>query len=167
MTPAPAGGTVVTLTSDNVHASVPGSVKVGAGSLTKSFTITTTAVAGVEAAIIHAGLGGAAADQTLMLKPMSPKSITLSPNPVIGGSPVAGTVTLECAAGPGPIGVTLSSSKPATASPTAGTVTVPVGMTTMPFTITTVPVIAEVKPKIKATANGVTKSKTLTVKPAS
>jgi uncharacterized repeat protein (TIGR03803 family) len=167
MAPAPSGGTVVTLTSDNAHASVPGSVKVGAGKLTTSFTIRTTAVAAVEAAIIDARIGGTGMSQTLTLKPMGLKSVTLSPSQVTGGSSVAGTITLECAAGPGAIAVTLSSTKPATASPTSGTVTVPMGMSTKPFTVTTVPVAAEVKPKIKATANGVTKSKTLTVKPAS
>jgi hypothetical protein len=42
---------------------------------------------------------------------------------------------------------------------------VPVGVATAPFTVTTVPVTATVKAAIKASANGVTKSKTLTVKP--
>jgi len=163
LAPAPPGGTVVTLTSGNVHAPVPGTLKVAAGKLTKTFTIKTTAVAGVETAIIDASIGGVSASQALTLKPMGLTSMTLSPTSVIGGSLVSGTVKLECAAGPSPVVVALSSSKPA-ASPTTGTVTIPVGMTTFPFTVTTTPVTATAKPVITATVNGVTKSKTLTVK---
>jgi len=167
MAPAPAGGTVVSLSSDNAHASVPASVKVAAGASAKSFSIKTDAVAAIEAATIGASIGGAPSTRTLTLKPMGVKSLTLSTSAVVGGTPVSGAVKLECKAGPGPITVTLSSSKPATAAPSPGNVTIPVGMTSAPFVVTTVPVAAIVKAAIKATANGVTKSKTLTVKPAS
>ena len=165
--PAPPAGMIVTLTSDNVHASVPRTVKVAAGKLTANFTIRTSPVAAVEAAIIGASIGGSPSEQTLTLKPMGPKSLSLSPNPVIGGSPATGTITLECAAGPGPIEVTLWSTKPATAAPASASIVMPVGAIALQFTVTTVPVTATVKPAIKASANGVTKSKALTVQPAS
>jgi uncharacterized repeat protein (TIGR03803 family) len=164
ISPAPAGGTIVTLSSDNLHASVPASVKVAEGKVTRSFSITTSPVAALETAIIEARVGSATgSSETLTLKPMAPMSVALSPNPVVGGSSVSGVVTLECAAGPGDIVVTLSSSKPAIASPAAPTVTVSFGARTAPFTVTTVPVGSTTKAAIKATANGVTKSKTLTV----
>src|SRR6185436_6305211 len=142
-------------------------VKVAAGASTKSFTIKTSAVAAVEVVTIGASLGGTTTSQTLTLKPMGVKSLTLSPTSIVGGSPVSGVVALECKAGPDPITITLSSSKPAAASPSPATVTLPVGVISAPFAVTTVPVAAIVKPAIKATTNGTTKSQTLTVKPAS
>ena len=97
---------------------------------------------------------------------MGPKAVTLSPTSVVGGSPVDGMVTLECPAGPGEIVVTLSSSKPLVAVPDTLGITVPPGMTTGLFTVTTAPVGKITKPSISATANGKTKSKTLSVTPA-
>jgi sugar lactone lactonase YvrE len=161
--PAPVDGVVVTLTSDDAHAPVPASLKLKAGTLAKTFAIPTSPVAGNETATITAGTGGVTGAVSLTLTPMAPKSLVLLPNPVVGGNPVAGTVTLECAAGPGPIPVALTSSKPAAAVPP--TVMVPLGSTKSTFTVTTTSVTVVTKPSIKATANGVTKSKTLVVSP--
>jgi hypothetical protein len=165
--PAPAGGTVVALASDNVHAGVPASLTLKAGATVKSFSIVTSPVAANEIATITAATGGVTGSSTLTLKPMALKSLTLVPNPIVGGNPATGTVALECAAGPGDIVVALSSSKPATAWPAAPTVTVPFGSATAVFTVATAPVTVVTKPAIKATANGVTKSKTLIVNPGS
>jgi hypothetical protein len=54
---------------------------------------------------------------------------------------------------------------PSVAATIAPNVLVPVGVQTAPVTVTTWPVTATKKPKITATANGITKSKTLTVTP--
>lgn len=80
-----------------------------------------------------------------------------------GGVQVEGLVKLECAAGPGPIFVDLSSTAPDVANPSTPSVLVPVGQRIMPFTVTTAPVEKATRKKIVATANGVTKSNTLTV----
>ena len=120
MARAHAGGTVVSLSSDNAHASVPATVTVAAGATTKTFSIKTTPVAAMETATIGGSIGGDHESETLTLKPMGVKSLKLSTTSVVGGSPVSGVVKLECKAGPGPVAVTLSSSKPATAVALAG-----------------------------------------------
>ena len=89
----------------------------------------------------------------------------LVPNPVIGGTSVAGTVTLQCPAGPGDIVVSISSSIPSVAVPVAPTVVVPAGTQTWPFGVTTFPVDRQRLPTISVTANGISKGKTLTVNP--
>jgi hypothetical protein len=165
--PAPPAGLVVALDSSNAHAVVPSSIKFKAGTITKSVAIVTTAVASIESATISATGGGTTATATLTLEPMGVKALTLTPNPVLGGDPVEGTVTLDCAAGPGPITVDLSSTQPAIASPTTANVTIPAGSTSAPFGVVTTPVTKVTKPAIKGTANGVTKSKTLVVNPGS
>lgn len=164
--PAPEEGFVVTLGSSNAHAVVPASITFKAGTTRKSVSIVTSAVASIESATISATAGGYTVAADLTLTPMGLKMLTLSPNPVIGGESVDGTVTLECAAGPGPITVDLSSTKPTVASPTTANVTVAAGSTSAPFRVTTTAVTAVTKPSIKGAANGVTKSKTLTVNPA-
>jgi len=165
--PPPADDFVVTLGSSNPDAVVPSSIKFKAGTTSKSLAIVTSAVASIESATISATGGGRTAKATLTLEPMGVKALTLTPNPVLAGDPVEGTVTLDCAAGPGPITVDLSSTQPAIASPTTANVTIPAGSTSAPFAVVTTPVTKVTKPAIKGTANGVTKSKTLVVNPGS
>jgi uncharacterized protein YpuA (DUF1002 family) len=74
-------------------------------------------------------------------------------------------VKLECKSGPGPILVEFGSTLPAVAGTTVPNVLVPAGVQTASVTVTTSPVTATKKPKITGTANGLTKSKTLTVTP--
>jgi hypothetical protein len=101
----------------------------------------------------------------LKIRPVGVKSVGLTPNPVNGGNDVTGKVTLECAAGPGDIVVTLSSTNPAVANPASGSVTVPQGSLSATFTITTNAVSSQKTATIRATANGIAKSKKLTVRP--
>ena len=164
--PAPAGGLTVTLHSDNPAAVVPASVTMKAGATKKSFTIETSAVAAHETATIEASLPGGVASAALTLTPMGVKSVSLTPNPVVGGNLVAGTVTLPCPAGPGDIEVALTSTKAFIAEPTTDTILVPVGTQSFSFDVRTTPVFALVDLAIKATANDVTKSKKLTMNPA-
>ena len=96
---------------------------------------------------------------------MGPKSLTLTPNPVTGGSSVTGTVLLPCPAGPADVVVSLASTKPSAAQPAAPTVTVLHDAKSSTFTVNTSAATAVAKPAIKSTAGGVTKSKTLTVNP--
>jgi hypothetical protein len=164
--PAPAGGVTVTLHSDNPHAVVPASVTLKAGATKKSVTIETSAVAAHETATIEASVPGGVASAVLTLTPMGVKSVSLTPNPVVGGNVVAGTVTLPCPAGPGDIEVTLTSTKAFIAEPTTDTILIPVATQSLPFEVRTTPVFAPVSLAIKATANEVTRSKTLTMNPA-
>jgi hypothetical protein len=164
--PAPAGGFTVLLHSGNPHAVVPTQITFKEGIRSKAFKVVTQAVEEIETATIEASMGDGRVSATVTLTPMGVRLLLLSPNPVAGGGSVAGIVALPCAAGPGDITVSLSSTKPDIAAPTTATVTVPVGTNFLPFEVTTTPVTAETKPQIKATANGVTKSKTLVVNPA-
>jgi hypothetical protein len=88
----------------------------------------------------------------------------LAPAPPSALSPR--TRTSHWTPGPGAIEVRLTSTKPLAAAPATPTVTVHVGTKVMPFAVTTNPVTVVTKPAIKATANGVTKSKALVVNPA-
>jgi hypothetical protein len=145
---------------------VPERLVFKAGLVKKSFAILTSAVAARETANIEASVLGQTLSAPLTIKPMLPKSVTLSPSSVVGGgSVIIGTVTLQCPAGPGDILVTLSSSKPSVANPTVSSVLIPVGVKTMPFDVTTMPVDEVRKVSIKAAANGITRVRTLTVNP--
>src|SRR5205814_1298813 len=137
-------------------ASVPASITIPIGSVSGSFPVTTSPVAANKSVAITASASGRSKAANLTIKPIPPKLVTLSPNPVRGGNPVTGTVTLECPAGPGSITVTLSSSIISAATVPANVV-VPIGATSATFPVTTFAVAATTKPIIKATAAGVTK----------
>ena len=97
--PAPTGGAVVTLSSNNTAAAtVPASVTVAAGTSTKTFTVTTFAVASSTAVSISISYNSAVKAATLSVKPATVSSLTLSPSSVIGGTSSMGTVTLTGAA---------------------------------------------------------------------
>jgi hypothetical protein len=163
---APAGGVTVTLSSDNPNVVVPPPVFFKAGALSKTLKLATSPVAAREPATITATMPGEVASDTVTLKPMGPKAQPgLVPNPVIGGASVAGTVTLQCPAGPGDVVVGISSSVPSVAVPVTPTVVVPAGTQTWPFGVTTFPVDRQRLPTISVTASGISKGKTLTVNP--
>jgi hypothetical protein len=163
--PAPAGGAVVTLSETLASGSVPASVTIPAGATSKTFKVTTTARADAEAGTVSATYGGTTLTKPLTVRPMSVLSIPITPTTLVGGGISSGVVKLECKAGPGPILVEFGSTLPAVAGTTVPNVLIPVGVQTAPVTVTTSPVTKTTKPKITATANGLTKSKTLTVTP--
>ncbi|HEX7185977.1 MAG TPA: alpha/beta hydrolase fold domain-containing protein [Thermoanaerobaculia bacterium] len=162
---APAGGIVVQLANANPVASVPASVTVPAGATSQTFAITAPAVTSNQVGAVTATLAGISKSGTLTVKSVGLLSLSLSPNPVVGPNPVTGTVTLECAAAPGPVTVSLSSSKTTVAYPGTPSLTIAAGQTTGTFSITTADVSAVSSASIKATANGGSKSVTLTVNP--
>jgi hypothetical protein len=90
--PAPAGGTVVTLASTlpNV-ATVPGSVTVPAGSTIAAFTVTTTAATSATSVMIYATDGGVSHVAQLTVLPL-PRPVVASISPSRG--PVGTAVTL-------------------------------------------------------------------------
>ena len=163
--PAPTAGAVVTLSDTLNSAKVPTSLKFLAGQTTKTFTVTTTAVAANESGTVSAALDSVTVSQPLTVRPMGLSSVKLSPTTVAGSNTVAGTATLECKAGPGPVEVVLASSNGAVANPVAPSVFVPQGIQSAPFSVTTSPVLAKTTATISGTANGTTKSKSITVTP--
>lgn len=162
--PAPAGGAVVTITDTNPAAGMPASVTVPAGATTAKLTITGAAVSAKQSGTVTASYGGASKSGTVKVRPVGVASLTLSPNPVAGPNSVAGTVTLECPAAPGSITVALTSSNAAVAG-TVPSLTIPAGFTTGTFTVTAADVSVASSANIKAVANGIARTVTLTVNP--
>jgi hypothetical protein len=164
--PAPAAGVMVSLSETLGSASVPATLTILSGATTKTFTIKTLPVLANEVGTVSATLGSKTLSQPLTVRPMGVSSLTLSPTSVAGGKPSTGTAKLECLAAPGSIEVVLASSNPAVARPVATSVFVPPGMQSAKFDIATSPVLAKSTETISAAANGIKKSKTLSLTPA-
>jgi hypothetical protein len=162
--PAPAGGAVVTITDTNPAAGMPASVTGPAGATTAKFTITGVAVAAKQSGTVTASYGGVSKSATVTVRPIGVKTLTLSPNPVVGPNSVTGTVTLECPAAPSSITVALTSSNTAVAT-TVPSLSIPAGSTTGTFTVTAKDVSVVSSANIKALANGISRTVTLTVNP--
>jgi hypothetical protein len=164
--PAPSGGAVVTLTSDNVAVGVPASVTIAAGATSKTFNITTSSVGSAVTANLSASYGGVTRPASLTVNPAPPPAITsvsVSPTSVTGGTSSTGTVTLAAAAGTG--GATVSLSDNSSAATVPASVTVAAGSTSANFTITTSAVGASTAVTITASNSQGSKTATLTVVP--
>ncbi len=165
---APAGGAIVTLSSNNTTAArVPSSVTVAAGATSASFTVSTSAVTASTVVTIAASFGGATRSASLTVAPASPPPITLSslslnPTSVVGGTQSStGTVTLSGAAPAGGAQILLSSSNGAASVPSS--VTVPAGATSATFRVNTSPVLFTTSANISGSYNGTTRTATLTI----
>jgi hypothetical protein len=162
---APAGGWVVTLSSNNtVYMPVPTSVTVPAGATTATFTVTPKPYIENYSAVVTASDALTKKSATLNVTDTSISSVTLNPSSVTGGSTSTGTVTLL---GPAPAGgwvVTLVSGNTVYVGvPT--TVTVAAGATTATFTVTTKPYATTYTAPITASDALTKKSATITVTP--
>lgn len=144
--PAPAGGTVVRLVSNNTSLlRPPATVSIPEGGTGATFTIATSAVASSVIATIDSGTendGYHAPRLSVILTPPggatlppSLAALTLSPATVLGGSTTTGTVTLTAPAPAGGAVIPLSGSLEGQVV-TPPSVTVPAGSTSATFTIT-------------------------------
>jgi len=161
--PAPVGGTIVTISDTLASAKTPATVKIREGATSNYFTISTTPVAANQDGMVTASLESKSSDQPLTVRPMGLTSMTLTPTNVVGSNGVTGKATLECNAGPGPITVDLASNNAGVAYPVAASIVVPQGVKTANFDVTTNAVHARSYATISGKANGITKSKKLTV----
>jgi hypothetical protein len=159
------GGLVVATSDTLANATTPASVTVAAGATKKAFTIRTSAVSATQSGTVRASLQGQTLQQPLALNPIGLSLLTLTPATVQGGASSSGVAKLQCAAGPGDIVVTLTSSKPSIAAPGVPSVRIPAGAQTGAFVVTTSPLTVGTTAKITALANGVSKVKTLTITP--
>jgi len=159
--PAPAGGAVVALTSNNINAAtVPVSVTVAAGATTATFAVTSRAVTAVTPVTITATYNAAVKAASLMVNPPATLlSVSVNPAIMIFGSTATGTVTLTSAAPAGGAAVALSSSDWVSFYLPAS-VTVPAGATTAQFLVNTA--IGKSTTTITAVYNGVNKTAILT-----
>jgi hypothetical protein len=112
---------------------------------------------------VSAALGAVTKSRPLALRPMGMLSLTLTPTSVAGGNGVVGKATLECKAGPGAITVGLASSNAGVGKPTTSSMSIPAGIQYKTFDITTSPMLAKATTIIAASANDISKTKTLTV----
>ena len=164
--PAPPGGFVVHLSDTLGSASSPATATILAGATSTTFTIRTTPVDSSETGAIRAAFGSTTLSEQLTVRPIGMLYLTLSSTAAVGGSKVIGKARLDCKAAPGPIKVDLGSSNPAIASPVAASIVIPQGMQEETFDVTTSPVPDKTSVSIKATANGIAKSKKLTLNPS-
>lgn len=160
---APAGGTIVALTSSNPAANVPASVTVPAGATSVAFNVTPAPVSTKQTTTITASYRDVVLSKPLTLMPNGVSVLTLTPNPVTGPNAATGTVTLTCPAVSGGQVVTLTTSSSAVASPTVSSIVIPAGAKTGTFTVRTVDVTTAKSVSITATANGASKAVSLTV----
>ncbi len=164
---APAGGAVVSLSSNQGSAVVPASVTITAGNASGTFTVTTSAVASNTTAVITATYQGFTQPGSLVVTQLpSTLSSIYVPPAVSGGLNATGTVYLSTAAPVGGLPVALTSALPAVAA-VSTSVTVPAGALSANFTITTTGVAVSTPVVISATYAGVTQNGTITVNPAS
>lgn len=166
--PAPAGGTVISLSSSNATAAtVPGNVTVAAGNTSATFQIATTPVSASTSVTISAVQPNATtqtASLTITPGGSGPtlNSLLLNPMAITGGSSAIGTITLSA---PAPIGgatVSLSSTNAAVAG-VPGNATILAGATGTTFTVNSSAVGASTPVTISASYSGVTEADSLTV----
>jgi hypothetical protein len=166
--PAPAGGGVVNLTTDNpsvIH--VPANVTIAAGNSTNTFTIGTSSVSGLSTGgNVIASAGGITRSIFVNVAPdpNAPpllQSMTISPASVAGGTSATGTVFLSAPSPSGGISVTLATSN-SSAAQVPGIVNVPAGRTSANFSVTTFAVSANASVTITAFYD-TTRSANLTV----
>jgi hypothetical protein len=138
-------------------------VKVLPGEKSTSFTIRTTPVVTSETGFVRATVRNMTVSQQLTVRPIGVSTLTVTPTWVAETRSALGTVTLECAAAPGPITVNVGSEDPAVAHPVPTSVVVPQGLQSATFDIATNLVDMSTSVPITATANGILKSTTLLV----
>ena len=163
--PAPAGGAVVTLSSDNpAAAAVPATATIPAGATTTTFPITTKAVPKTLVATLTATLAGVSQKAKLEIRSARITGVSVAPASLTGGAPAVGTVTLDSpAAVAAGLVISLSSSAPAGTVP--ATVIVPLGASTVTFPVTTAVVPAPVLDTLTATLDSISKTTVLTIQP--
>jgi hypothetical protein len=164
---APAGGLVVSLSSSNTAAAtVPATVTVHLSSAT--FPISTLAAETNRTTTITASANGISRTATMTVlgsaapPPPTPTGLSLSPSTVAGGAGSTGTVTLSNAALAGGLVVFLASSDTAVAT-VPPTMTVAGGLSSATFPVSTFAPQTTRTTIITASANGVSRTATLTV----
>ncbi|HZH98962.1 MAG TPA: Ig-like domain-containing protein, partial [Fimbriimonadaceae bacterium] len=160
--PAPSSGFTITLTSPSSAISTPSSVAVPAGARSANFTATTTPVSAVTTRPVYAqDPPGFTVHGFLSLVPTELRSLTLTPNEVIGGRSTTGTVALYGTSS-SPRTVTLASGSSAISVPPS--VTLPPGASELTFSVNTSPVSSDATRYVSATYDGATRSAALTLR---
>ena len=163
--PAPAGGSVVTLASNNATATLPATVTVAQGASSATFSIATTAVASAVSPIITATMGASSKTATLTVNPPALSTLVASAANVIGGKQVRLTANLGSVAPTGGSVVTLTSTD-IIAVPVPVSISIAAGATSGETLITTGVVAADTSVTATATLGSVSKTAVVVVKVA-
>ena len=161
---APSSGAIVSLSSNNLSATVASSVLVPSGQSSATFIVTTSGVSNQTTAVITGSWAGVAQTAALTITPATVQSLTLNPSSVQGGSSSTATVTMSGAAGPSGNVVKLSCSSSSATLP--ATVTIAAGQTTATFIVTTTPVSSQTAATVTAAFAGTSQSAALTISQA-
>ena len=161
---APSSGAMVSLSSNNLSATVASSVLVPSGQSSATFIVTTSGVSNQTTAVITGSWAGVAQTAALTITPATVQSLTLNPSSVQGGSSSTATVTMSGAAGPSGNVVKLSCSSSSATLP--ATVTIAAGQTTATFIVTTTPVSSQTAATVTAAFAGTSQSAALTISQA-
>lgn len=165
-TPAPAGGLVVDLSTDDPAATItPNQVTIPAGRTTPlpadTISITTQAVPADVLVTVTASLGVFSTDtDTLLVRAPGVTNLVINPNEIAGGGTATATVTIE---GPAPAAFVLDVASDATQASVPATITIPEGATTATFPITTSIVAADVLATISVTGSSTAASAELNI----
>jgi probable HAF family extracellular repeat protein len=160
---APDAGAAVTLAESIPAAQFPAAIVVPGAAMSGTMRVPTNFVTAPQVGTVTASYGGGTKAITLTVRPIRARSITVTPNPVVGGNPVTGTVTLECPS-PTPVTVSLSSGS-SSASPTVPSITIPAGASSGTFSIRTAAVSAAKTVALYARVYNVRRSTSLTLTP--
>ena len=163
--PAPAGGSVVTLASNNAAATLPATVTVAQGASSATFSIATTAVASAVSPIITATMGASSKTATLTVNPPALSTLVASAANVIGGKQVRLTANLGSVAPTGGSVVTLTSTD-TIALPVPVSISIAAGAKSGDTLVTTGVVAADTSVTATATLGSVSKTAVVVVKAA-
>ena len=132
---APSGGVSFALASSDPAVTLPSTVNLPARGSSVSVSVNHSEVSEAKSCTLSAQSLIASGSVVLTVKPNQIASLTINPNQVKGGSPLAvnGTMTLAKPAGPGGVKVTLQSSSTYAEVPTS--VLIPAGNSTATFAI--------------------------------
>jgi len=159
--PAPAGGQLVSLSTNNVSATVPATVNVPQGATSATFSVTTVSVPADVTVTITASANLRSSSATLLLKRTAIDAVNTQKNSIPGGESLSASVSLTGNAGVGGLKVDLSVNDPSASLPTS--VTIVSGQLFAAFAVSTFPVLDDRVITIRATADGLVKTKQVTV----
>lgn len=159
---APAGGTVVTITSTG-PVSPPTSVTVPAGSSSITFAVATQGVASSTSASVTGSYASVSKSASLTLAAAAMTGFSVNPNTVASGGTATGNVVLNGQAPPSGAVITLASSDKATAT-VPDTVLIAAGTTSASFNVASKIVRTTRSATISATYAGATRRATLKVR---
>lgn len=160
--PAPAN-TTFAVSDTSSYITTPSSLVVQAGKSSAYFFTTVQAVNFDVLGEVRVKLSYKTKAIGLTLKALVPTAMSLTPNPVVGGSSVSGRVVINGVAGPSGRVVSITDNSSYCTSP--GNITVPSGAASANFTLTTLPVTAQQNVTIRAAVSVGFKTATLRITP--